>query len=361
MSNYIRSLRPWIIVLFLNLVYLGVIFAVNDADPKVFVTLGECFSRCAGQDGTDCEEDTEGYDGQFAYYISRDPAGSPDCLDVPAYRMQRILLPALGRLLSLGQEALIPWAFVAINLIALVGSTALLEQLLVAEHVSRWFALSYGLYIGVFMAVRLSTTETLAYGLVIAGIWCGQKDRLWAAAVMLALAGLAKETTGLFTAGYLLYFVLHRRRWDALRMGVIVGVPFVAWQIALYVWLGEFGAGSGGAKATTFEVIPFNGVWKIAYEGSVPAFLVLGVLLVFPSAVIPSLWALWRTIHDLLLANAAVMPFVPFSTYREFLGLLRFISGLALMIVLYAAHHNHRRPLVYSTLWITLLLFVVSG
>jgi hypothetical protein len=55
------------------------------------------------------------------------------------------------------------------------------------------------------------------------------------------------------------------------------------------------------------------------------------------------------------------MPFVPFSTYREFLGLLRFIPGLVLMTVLYAAHYRLRRPLVYSTLWIVLLLFVVSG
>jgi hypothetical protein len=369
---YYTRLRPWMLVLVLTLLYLAGIFAANHADPEVFVTLGDCFRPCTGQDGSQCDEDTEGYDGQFAYYIARDPSGSPDCLDVPAYRMQRILLPALGRVLSLGQEALIPWAFVVINLIALVGGTALLENLLTAERVSRRYALSYGLFVGLVMAVRLSTGEPLAYGLVIAGIWFGERNRPWWAALMLALAGLAKETTGFFAAGYLLFYALNRRRWDAVRLALIVGVPFVIWQIALYAWLGEFGIGSGGAKASPFEIIPFLGVLKIATEGSLAAFLVLGVLLVTPSTVVPGLWALWHTIHDLrlkkwdlttclLLANAVIIPFIPFSTYREFLGLLRFIPGLVLAFVLYTARHKYRRPLLYSTLWIMLLPFMASG
>ncbi|MBN1679170.1 MAG: DUF2029 domain-containing protein [Anaerolineae bacterium] len=365
-----RLFRPWTLVLILGMIYLGVILIVNSGDPKTFVTLGDCFSQCAGLDGEACDDD-EGYDGQFAYYIARDPVGSPDCLDMPAYRLQRILLPALGRALSLGHDGLIPWAFVIINLAALVIGTALVERLLITDKTSRWFALSYGLFIGVFMAVRLSTNETLAYGLVIAGIWYAERDRPWQAAILLALAGLAKETTGLFTAGYLLFYALRRRWRDVIRLAVIVGVPFAAWQIVLYDWLGAVGIGSGGAKATPFEIIPYNGVWRIAFDGGLLVFLVLGAL-VIPAAVLPSLWALRYTLRDLrlgppgvyaclLLVNAAIMPFVPFSTYREYLGLLRFMPGLVLMVVLYAARYKHQRPLLYSTLWIVLLLFLVVG
>ncbi|MBN1564731.1 MAG: DUF2029 domain-containing protein [Anaerolineae bacterium] len=376
MSNYTRP-RPWLLVLILTVIYLGVIFVANDADPKVFVTLGECYSVCAGNLECEVPDDAdaiqiEGYDGQFAYYLARDPNAAPPCLDVPAYRAQRMLLPALGRVLSAGQTTLIPWAFVIVNLIALAGSTALLEDLLIALNVSRWYALTYGLFVGVVMAVRLSTTETLAYGLVIAGLWFGQRNRLWQAAIMFALAGLAKETTGLFTAGYLLYFALNRRWWAALRMSLIVGVPFLIWQIVLYDWLGEFGLSSGGAKATPFEIIPYAGLFKIATEGSVFAFLILAGLLFIPAAVGPSLWALWHSIRDLrnrkwdlypclLFTNAAIMPFVPFSTYREPLGMFRFIPGLVLMVVLYTAQRKMRRPLLYSTLWIVLILFIVSG
>jgi len=319
MFHYTR-LRPWSVVLLLSVIYLGVIFTANDADPEVFVTPGECFSRCAGADGTACAPDTEGYDG-----------------------------------LSVGQDAAIPWAFVAINLVALVSGTALFETLLVQAGASRWYALSYGLFAGVFMAVRLSTNEALAYGLVIAAMLFAVRERVVWAAVMLALAGVTKETTGVFAVGYLLYLALHRRWWDSLRAAVVAGGPFVIWQIILLEWLGTPG-----------------GVWKIATEGSVLAFLVLGVLLVIPAAVMPSLWGLWRSVRDLrrgerdlavclLLANAAIMPFVPFSTYREFLGLLRFMPGLVIAVVWYAARHRQRRALVYSTLWIVLIAFVVAG
>jgi hypothetical protein len=369
---YYTRIRPWLVVLIFTLFYLAAILLANDADPKVYVTLGDCFIQCTGYDGSDCEEGTEGYDGQFAYYIARDPANAPDCLDAPAYRAQRILLPALGYVLSLGQNSLIPWVFVIVNLIALVGGTALLEDLLAAEKVNRWYALSYGLFAGLVMAVRLSTSEALAYGLVVAGIWAGERSRPWRAAILLGLAALAKETTVFFTAGYLLYFALHHRWRDAIHMALIVGIPFAAWQIALRVWLGEFGVGSGGALATPFEIVPFLGVLKIATEGNLVAFLVLGVLLVIPSTLVPALWSLRHTIRDLrlkkwdlytclLLANAAIIPFIPFSTYREPLGLLRFIPGLVLAFVLYTARHHYRRPLRYSTLWIMLLAFVVSG
>ncbi len=118
-------------------------------------------------------------------------------------------------------------------------------------------------------------------------------------------------------------------------------------------------------------MIPFAGVIRIAKVAGLGIFLLLAMLII-PAVILPSLWALRRTIRDLrhrkwelytclLLANAAIMPFVPFSTYREFLGLFRFIPGLVIMVVLYAARHKQRRALTYSTLWIVLLLFVVSG
>ncbi|MEJ2561502.1 MAG: hypothetical protein P8Z42_02320 [Anaerolineales bacterium] len=53
---------------------------------------------------------TEGYDGQFTYYIAVDlnPATVSDKLDVPAYRYQRILLPALAHFFTGGHATAIP-------------------------------------------------------------------------------------------------------------------------------------------------------------------------------------------------------------------------------------------------------------
>jgi hypothetical protein len=101
-------------------------------------------------------------------------------------------------------------------------------------------------------------------------------------------------------------------------------------------------------------------------------------------AVLPTLWGLWVSFRDvryswavwrgqapvstlygvdvltlLLLANAALMLFVPFSTYREPLGILRFIVGLQIAVILYAAARRQRRALLYSTLWFTTILLIV--
>jgi hypothetical protein len=337
--------RPWLVVTVLCLVYLAIIFAVNGGSIREFVW--------------PARTGAEGYDGQFTYYIALDPASAVSHLDVPAYRYQRILHPALVRLLSLGQEPLIPWLMVVTDIVALAVGTAALEKLLIAERVSRWYALTYGLFAGVFIAVRYSTTEPLAYALVLLAILAGQRGRLSWQAVLLVLAVLAKETTLFFIVGYLAYYALERRWRDVLRLFLVALVPFIAWQIFLALWLGQPGIGSGGARATPFEIIPFRGIALLANFGP----LALFGLLLLPFAVLPTLWALWRGIRDLIrqrwhpyvflmLANAAIMPFVPFSTYREPLGIARFLVGLVITVVLYAALRKSRRALLYSTLWI---------
>lgn len=370
--------RPWQVVLAFCLVYLGAIFALNGFDTKAFVTIGSCYATCDFDPARGCPDGTEnGYDGQYAYYFARDPGGSPGCMDVAAYRIQRILLPALGYLLSFGVDALIPVVFVVANLTALVVSVALLEDLLVALRVSRWYALVYGLFFGTVAGVRLSTAEPLAYGLVIGALWVRQQEnsRPWIEALLLLAAALTKETTLPFVAALMLYDGVHGRWRDALRLGLIVGVPFALWQLVLYGWLGTFGVGSGGGGATPFEVVPYNGVWRIFTDTeNLRVFLVVGTL-AFGVAVLPSLWGLWATACEfrrrgkqahlyayLHLTHAALMAFVPFSTYREFLGIFRFVVPLVLTHLLFAGlRYRGRRPLIYATLWLVGLLFVVMG
>ncbi len=109
MSQARRLIRPWFITTVLCLVYVGIVILSNKGNPIALVTLGTRFSQqTAVENGG-----TEGYDGQFNYYIASDSNTAPQHLDVSAYRFQRILFPALGRLLAFGQPDLIPWAFSA--------------------------------------------------------------------------------------------------------------------------------------------------------------------------------------------------------------------------------------------------------
>lgn len=361
------KLRPWMVVTTLCIIYVAIVLGRNGGDPLTLVTIGTRFSQGIA-DGT------EGYDGQFVYYIARDPSTAAHYLDVPAYRFQRILLPISGRALAVGQVALIPWVLLAINLISLAGGTWLLEQLLEQRRASRWYALTYGLTVGIFASVRLSLSEPLAYCLVLGGITLAERERWTWSAVIFALAALAKETTLLFAAGYVLYLLVQRCWRIAALVGTVSVLPFIIWQLILRSYLGTFGIGSGGALATSFELIPFAGVARILTDTPPQShgglLIVFGAILI-PFVIVPTLWALWRCWGDwrsrkwtaytwLLLVNAAIMPFVPFSTYREHIGILRFIVGLQIVIILYAAENHQTRALRYSTVWIVTILFALQ-
>jgi hypothetical protein len=357
-----RRLRPWWIVTAIALVYTGIVVATQGGDPLALATLGTRFSE-GDPNGT------EGYDGQFAYYLARDPLHGWQHCDVPAYRTQRILYPVLAWLLALGQEEWIAYTLPLINVAALAMGTWLTEQILHRYRMSRWYALTYGLYAGQLMSARLDLNEPLAHALVQAAILAAERDRWRWSVVFFALAALTKETTLVLAGGYLL-FLLARKQWGRLAgLALGAGLPFLVWQGVLWAWLGAPGVGSGGAGATGWEILPFRGLWSVG--GIDLRALALLALVMVPLVVIPSLLSLWATGRDLsrgrwhpftamLLAQAVVMPFLPQSTYREFLAMLRLTTGLVMAAILYGAGKRSRRTLNYTLFWLASLVFLTK-
>jgi hypothetical protein len=361
-----------------SLIY-ALLIVIVKGDSLALVTVGTRF------DPTVFNTTDEGYDGQFNFFIARDPAGAAAFItqgeDFPAYRFQRILLPALSWLLSLGgQVPLIPWALLLINLFGLGLGTWALSQILIEQRVSPWYSLGWALSLSGLASVRLSLAEPLAYGLTAFGLWMLTQKRWWWSAVIFALAALAKETTLLLATGAGLWMLWQsisdteqRAEWmrRAVVFGLITLLPFVLWQLYLRSWLGEFGIGSGGRLATPFEIIPFGGVLRILTEGTTSIFVIMLATLI-PFVLLPTIWGLWSSIRDfvarridlfsvVLFVTCAVMPFVPFSTYREPLGIFRFIAGLQIALIAYSGSRRLRRPLRYSLLWILTTLFVIMS
>ncbi len=355
-----RWLRPWWFVTAIAVVYLAVVVAAQGGDPLALATLGTRFS--AGD-----PSGSEGYDGQFAYYIARDPLNGWQYCDVPAYRYQRMLYPLLARLFALGKEVWLPHTLPLLNLVALGVGTWLTEQILRHYRMSRWYALTYGLYAGQLMSVRLNLNEPLAHMLIQAAILFAERDRWRWGVLFFALAALAKETTLVFVGGYLLFLVVRRQWGRSVGLALGPGVPFLIWQGMLWAWLGRPGLSSGGAGSTNWEILPYRGLWSV---GAVDLHaLALLTLVMVPLAVIPSLLSLWVAGRDLwkgrwhpftamLLANAAVMLFLPQSTYREPLAMLRLTTGLVVATINYGAYKRSRRILNYTLLWLASLVFL---
>ena len=95
-------------------------------------------------------------------------------------------------------------------------------------------------------------------------------------------------------------------------------------------------------------------------------------MIFLPMVVLPSLWGIAASLKRLwardftpivwaLAANAAVVPFTPFSTFREPFGILRFIDGLVLATLLFGVRIRSKRVLNYALFWIAALVLVVRS
>lgn len=358
-------LNPSFITLILMIVLvIGVILA-NGGDPLVLARIGTIYDPGDPQG-------TEGYDGQFVYYIARDP--SPvrvaQYLDVPAYRYQRILLPLLGRALAFGSEKAIPWTLPVIGILSQFAGTWLLSLLLASWGVSRWYALIFGLWVGFGLAIRLDLPEPLAYALVAGATFNDIRGRRGLGWLLYGLALFAKEVTLIFVLASLVD-KLSRKHWkDVWGLILVAILPFAIFQLWLWQVFGQTGLSSGGSMATSFELIPYMGLFRIGFYS--PLYLIAMLIVFAPAILLPSVLGIWAAIKrwmagDInvvvlsLFFNALAVAFLPFSTFRETGGLLRFSCGLILSTVLYCSRYRNTRILNYSFLWLVLNLFLVKS
>jgi hypothetical protein len=201
--------------------------------------------------------------------------------------------------------------------------------------------------------------------------WLARKrGRFYISVLLLGLALFAKETTLVFWFVFLIIDLFANRDWRSVASWMAVGIVYAGWQIWLWQVFGAPGIGSGGAKSTPFEWIPLMGLWRIGFE-SLPA-LALFIVIFGPTIFLPVIWGLLKSTGDIwrrqlnsenvsLFINSLLILFLPFSTVREPLGLLRFVSGFVLTVLLFSARNKLHKPLNYTLAWISLLAVLVNG
>jgi hypothetical protein len=358
-------LNPAILTLLAASAMVAVVLIREGGDPLALARLGTIYSQGdpAG---------TQGYDGQFVYYIARDldPASVAPFLDVASYRYQRILLPLLARLFAFGSDQVLLWILPAITLISQALGTWFVAELLTSWGVSRWYALIFGLWVGFVLAIRLDLPEPLAYALIAGGFYADSKNHPELSYLLYGFAIFAKEVVLLFVLASFLEKLLKRRWRQAVELSLVALVPYMIFQIWLTQVFGSPGIGSGGAMATPFEIIPFKGIMRISHYSQL---YLLAMLAVFgPAVILPVLWGIWAASKKLLegdinfvvlalFLNGLLIPFLPFSTFRETGGLLRISCGLVLAIILFAGRYRIVRVLNYSYLLLVLNVFLLKS
>jgi hypothetical protein len=365
-KNLLRNLiNPTTVTLLVITILVTIIIASSGGDPIVLAHIGTRYSQ-GDFNGT------EGYDGQFVYYIARNPkpAEVAPYLDVPAYRYQRILLPLLARLFSLGNEKTLAWVLVLIGIFSQTLGTWVVGRLFAGYGVNRWYALIYGLWVGFMLGIILDLPEPLAYALVAGGILAITKQYYVLGWLLLGLAVFAKEVVIIFVIAYLFTDLLQRHWLHVLGLSLIAVVPYALFQLWLWLVFGQPGIGSGGAMATSFEYIPFMGLFRI---GKYSILYLVAMLVVFgPTIVWPSAWGVWKSFRLwlegernvvvlALLLNSLMIVFLPFSTFRETGGLLRLACGLVTAILIFAGYTRHNKVLNLSFFWMVLNVFLFKS
>jgi dolichyl-phosphate-mannose-protein mannosyltransferase len=139
-----------------------------------------------------------GYDGQYYYALAADPLHARDYMPGSAgYVYSRVFYPAAARAVSLGSTDAIPYAMLAINLVAIGAGTLAVGLWLRAHGAPPWPAALFGLYPGMIFTAFRDLTEPLAFALAALAVLAFDErrtPRLVASGVLFALAALTRET-----------------------------------------------------------------------------------------------------------------------------------------------------------------------
>ena len=241
-----------------------------------------------------------------------------------------------------------------------------LKKYLIAHNHSRWYALTYGAFAGLLLSLRLDLTEPLGFALIQWGVLYFDRGRIWRSLPFFALAALTRELTLFFAAACVISLWVNKRYVSSISWGFLSVLPFGLWQVYLRLWLGEWGVSSGGASASSFELIPFHGWWGYL-SNDLKIFFLLSIFILFVS-LIPAIAGLITSLKSIiigkrgfgvwiLLFNSIIFPFLPTSNVLNLPGLLRITAGLMVAVVDFGAIESSKRALRYSQLWLILLVF----
>jgi len=351
--------RPFVIAAAFTFIFCaalcGLVLITRSGDPVAFAVTGTRFTNRTAE--IPDPNITVGYDGQFAYYIARDGLASLPLLDGPSFRLQRILYPLAGRIVALGQPALVPWALLLINIVAQSIGAGLMSALLsaYARTPAILGGITYGLWVGLIFALRLTLTEILCFTLVLGAILAYRKQHLRTTVILLMLSAITKELGLVFAAGLALHAFTRKRYGWAL---LIFGAPL----LLLMVWWGilrlMFGDIPTQYPAARFELIPLRGM----FAGSTDAveLVMLTLWITAPTLILFSLALLtiWRkrilSMSTALVLTASGFVFImPAVSWEDPLAAYRVATPIVIAGLLFLGEHFPKQVKWFCILWLS--------
>jgi hypothetical protein len=204
-------------------------------------------------------------------------------------------------------------------------------------------------------------SEPLMLLLSLLGVFLVYRQQWVWAGVAFALAILSKEVAAVFVFGVAAWLLLNRRFRLALQIALISCLPAVIWGSLVTLWLGESPLNIYYAR---METLPF---WGLQHIHVSPAAAYIWIWVAFPALAlgILDIWdiAKWKSSPDtlILLANVALVAFMPRFTWWNVGGALRVVMGLVLASYLYASFARPKLLPWISAFWLTSGLIVLPA
>lgn len=183
-------------------------------------------------------------DGQAYATLARDPllrdVGTSFRTDgEAAYRAQRPMLGWLAWASSLGRSGWVPPALATLCSLGAALAASGTGALLLHRNRSAWLGLGVLLLPGTPLTLSILSAETLMLGLLALGLVAWERGRPSAAAVLLLLASLSRESAVLVPLALGLAS-LGRRNWHGAIRLAIVPSGIAAWYLTLRLHLGAW-------------------------------------------------------------------------------------------------------------------------
>ncbi len=311
------------------------------------------------------------YDGAQYYQIARNipkifqPAQWHELQEKSpgSYAYQRFLLPLLAFVLALGQEAALPYAFLLINVCALL----LTAGAILRRNNKPMYAFALCLSPAAMVAMHFTLAEPLTIMLITTFLvrYIDRKNIGWLDALLLSPLVLAREVNILFIA-YLMGFSVLKKRWADVAMLLIPAAVFVGWHAVIYGIFGNIPfLISAEAKVFPLSEPIKNLLGVYGYDQ-----FSLSSIALFLGFVLPGiLWTahdLWKTRRlDILplgaLAFFGIMLVMPHYIWGSITSIGRVITPVYPLYVLTLAQRDTKTARILAALLVILGLAVVLG
>lgn len=306
-----------------------------------------------------------GYDGQFFYYMARDPRIITVCahhfnrcpVDASPLREERIVYPMVARVVALSNPAWIHVSLFAVDFAAILVTVVVVGLLCAETGASRWLAVAAGMFCGEMLGLLRDLADPFAAMWFVLAIYFMRKDRPYLFAVCAAATMLSREQMVLIMPFLWLPWLMRRRWRTAILTGIVAFAPFAAWQVTLRLIFGQWGL-TASTQTTHGIGIPFHALWE--YRNG-PEFLVTVAFVAVPLLFTMVVAASWLRKYGIRALLSEPLPLVALiycvlltlTAYAEWEGMwnsARLVTPAALVGLILVSQLNRKLRWSYSAM-----------